>query len=1237
MARRWRRGLAWGSGGLLGLVALLLLAVWWLLYTTAGAQLIAYVAQTQEPRLQLQVRDGSLIRGVEAHRVAWRDEALQVEIEQLQWRWHPWELLERRGRIESLEARGVAVTLPEGEAEAETAAELEEALQTPRQEPIALPQIDLPLTVELEQLRIERVRLQLGGAPVQWIQRLEGQLAGAGSSWQIKRLMVEREDARLDLHGDLRTVESYPLNLFVRASAAIPGLPERVRLASRLGGSVAALQSSLSLAGPVEGDFELALRPLDPRLPFRLDAFDVSGGWPLATQDLVQAEALTLSVHGDLERISGALSAEVGGEEIPHGVWEADFNVDPQRGAEIERLEGRLLDGVVRARGEVAWAPQLQWQAAIDLHDLSPAQQWPAAPERVAGPLQVSGKADAQGWSLDLVLERLHGELEGRHVELAGRLGHRDTGAWFADGVRAKIDGGALALDGEWADAELTLDLALHAEDLSVLHPDLGGAVEAQARVRGEPLRASVQSAGWGRDLRYGEAYQLAELEWQADVPALGMEPGEVTLVARQATLGGQAVGGQAGQAGQAGEGEQAGEADQPEQLEQTIETLEVSAFGTRASHQLTARASAPQGNARLAIAGGWLEGRGWHGMIADAGGEALGHALDLDRPFMLRQEGEVVQVSPHCWRYRDGRLCVAEPVVASPEAVTTRLALHDFELAWLEPWLPELVRWQGGLSGEGWLDWQQERGLLAELDLESRDGRIELAVAEAIDDLPPVVRDLDYERLTLSGRLDPETAGLQLDFLTREAGQIALQLAADPNPDLKADGWLAGELQVSDLQLGFFHPFIPELRELEGRFDAAIELAGTRHNPELDGTLTLADGRVAVPESPTTIDELALSIALQTTQAQLSGGFVIDGRPVRLSGEADWAQLDAWQLDVALAGRRLPIEYPPLAQLVISPDLTLRMQPEQVRVRGSVEVPRGAITVAELPQQAVARSGDVVIVRRRDEERRPESVEESAVDSADEREATAAAAERADEALAIDAAIDIRLGDAVQLAAFGVRGTLAGTLQVRQLPGAEPAAFGELRIVDGEYRGYGQRLAIRRGMVMFVGPLDRPQLNIEAVRRIERDRVTAGLRIQGDAPQPVITLFSEPAMGEEDALSYLIRGRPLGAEGAGTDAMLAQAALSLGVMGGGRVLGGVAEQLGVEDFEIDTAGEGDEAQVVVSGYVGSPRLRVSYGVGVFQPVNTLRLRYYLTWKTYLEAVSSEESSLDLMRRFEID
>ena len=152
---------------------------------------------------------------------------------------------------------------------------------------------------------------------------------------------------------------------------------------------------------------------------------------------------------------------------------------------------------------------------------------------------------------------------------------------------------------------------------------------------------------------------------------------------------------------------------------------------------------------------------------------------------------------------------------------------------------------------------------------------------------------------------------------------------------------------------------------------------------------------------------------------------------------------------------------------------------------------------------------------------------------------------------------IDVEVGqDRLRFSGFGLTADLAGYLHI----GDNLDARGELQLKNGRYRAYGQRLTIRRAELLFTGLISQPFLNIEAIRRIEAENVVAGLRITGSAEQPRIDVFSEPAMSQEQALAYLVLGRPLGAD-SGDNNLLAQAALGLGLAGSSSITGGLAQR----------------------------------------------------------------------------
>lgn len=182
----------------------------------------------------------------------------------------------------------------------------------------------------------------------------------------------------------------------------------------------------------------------------------------------------------------------------------------------------------------------------------------------------------------------------------------------------------------------------------------------------------------------------------------------------------------------------------------------------------------------------------------------------------------------------------------------------------------------------------------------------------------------------------------------------------------------------------------------------------------------------------------------------------------------------------------------------------------------------------------------------------------------------------------------------------------------------------------------YGQTLAVDRGRLIFAdGPVNDPGLDIRVTREV--DEVLVGLNVAGTADRPEGEVFSEPAMAEADALSYLILGRPVRTASPEEGDVLADAARSAGLAGAGRL----AEQLGVGVLGLEEAyidpGEGEdleEAQLVVGVQV-TPSIHVGYALGLFEAGNILRIRYDLGRQWTIRTEAGEETSGDLFYTIE--
>jgi translocation and assembly module TamB len=125
--------------------------------------------------------------------------------------------------------------------------------------------------------------------------------------------------------------------------------------------------------------------------------------------------------------------------------------------------------------------------------------------------------------------------------------------------------------------------------------------------------------------------------------------------------------------------------------------------------------------------------------------------------------------------------------------------------------------------------------------------------------------------------------------------------------------------------------------------------------------------------------------------------------------------------------------------------------------------------------------------------------------------------------------------------------------------------------------------------------------------------------------------------MGQTEALSYLVAGKPLDEIGQseGEGDAVQTAARTLGTAAGGLLAKNVGKRLGIDELGIKDNEMIGGAAFTVGQYL-SPRLYLSYGVGLFDPGEVVTLRYKLTEELALQVQSgTDESRTGLEYRME--
>ncbi|CRM68419.1 MULTISPECIES: translocation/assembly module TamB domain-containing protein [Pseudomonas] len=1216
------RGVKIAGLAVVAILAVLLLALWALLGTQAGSRW----ALARVPGLSVENFQGHLGDQWSADHLLWQQDSSRVELQAPTVDWSPACLLRMTVCINRLDVDQVSLQFPPGTEESSG--------------PIQLPDLKLPVAIQLGDVRVGRLLFN-GSEELKGLQ-LAAHWTAAGL--QIDSVHLQRDDLVLDLAGLLQPTGDWPLT--ATGNVSLPYAPGGAPWAVALkidGDLLKTLKLDADSSGYLPAKLTGELQPLAENLPAQLhitaDGFKPSADLP----DTLQLNKLDLTAKGDLKRGYQLLGkAVLPAEKGPVDVL-LQGRVDA-KGAQIAGLDLNAGDKQsLKLTAQLDWQQGFSADARIDWLDFPWHRLYPVIDEPQVALRTFNGevsykdgnylgnlKADLDGPAGKFnVVTPFSGDLKQvflPELKLTAGQGKAEghLNLQFADGIAWDTALDLSALNPAYWVAELPGTLAGPLRSKGEFKNEqlkLNADLDLKGRLRGQTAVLAAKAEGAGEqwtlanlDIRLGDnringsgslqqrlagqidikLARLAQL-WpqlrgqvngRLDVAgSLKAPQGKLGLKGQQLafadnrlqslTLDASLDNAQRARIDLKGSGIQSGDTQ--------VGTLTASAQGDIKNQKVQLDLAGPLVKLALALDGN-LDKSNWRGRLASGDVQAGGQDWKLQAPAKIERMADgKLTFAAHCWVSGPASLC-GEDQRLMPEP-KLRYHLKQFPIDSLAAFLPKDFAWKGKLNADLQLD-LPDSGPKGVVSVDASGGTLRVKDKDQWLDFP-------YDTLKLETTLNPKRIDTQLDFRGGKLGELMVQAQINPLPKNKP---ITGTFTLAGLDLAVARPFVPMVETLSGKLNGNGRISGGLLAPLVNGSVNLVGGEISGPELPISLEGLNVQALIAGESVQLNGGWR-SGKAGQgsLKGQIDWGQ--ALVVDLSLQGSQLPVTVEPYAVLEVAPDLKITLKNDKLAVAGNVHIPRGDIIVRELPPSTVKVSDDTVIVGSQTEEGKPPM------------------------AMAMD--INVVVGeDKLNFSGFGLTAKVQGQVHI----GDNLDTRGELWLNDGRYRAYGQRLDVRRARLLFAGPLDQPYLDVEAIRKT--DDVIAGIRLSGSAEQPTTQIFSEPAMSQEQALSYLVLGRPLSSTGEDNN-MLAQAALGLGLMGSAGVTSDLATKLGIQDFDLDTQGSGNNTAVVASGKI-TEKLSLRYGVGVFEPASTIALRYLLSKKVYLEVASGVASSLDI-------
>lgn len=949
------------------------------------------------------------------------------------------------------------------------------------------------------------------------------------------------------------------------------------------------LNDTLSLSGRIENvpgvqgaSFVLTASPTKLGLPLsaeiRADKVEISGAIVNAVDVNLSGKAVDYALNATAKALYPV--------DEKHSVT-ADI-VIRGKGSEVAShlTDFSILSNVGRVQidGQANWEKNVRFAAALNLSGLNTKEVLPQTPLTVDGSFVIWGERQNGRWKAKLQDLTVLGELRGQSLALTGAVESHGNGIVEAPELYFAVGNNTFEFSGKADFAkdipELDFKTKIDAPDFGLVDPNLLGSVKGTLAVTGTTRLPVINADLTARNIDYfGTTLKRGHLTGR--MRSRDVVSGRLTLQLTDFKTQGVDI------------------------RKATIELR-----GNELRHNLTVHTEGTPISVDAKISGIYERMLGnWAGALAELKVKTAYGPVTLEKPMRLAYVPDLnrANVSKACLAHTHARLCLENDLkidLTNRSDLRILIGLPKFDLAFIKQYFP------GRFVADGIIKANADVTLPAGLS-ELPRGRITVRAQDISTkyrmDLSDLKVGFNSVHLSFANAKDSIEGNWKIDI--KDNGDIEGSLRMS---DLFNTRTVDGTLKFVAVDATLVNSFLSPGESAEGQWFGNLRFAGTLEEPLIYGRTGLFNAKLDSTKLPFEMLPSDIKLTFNGNSSTLEGHLKTPQGEVALNGSADWRTIGEGKAIVTTKGSNLRVTLPPDIEFDLTTDVTCEASSDLIKLDGAISIPWAKVSVSKLPASAVDVSDDVVRLDR------PRAKKKAA-----------------GKPIPIESNLRIHIGDDVRVEAMGLKARLTGNLNVIQDNGTL-GLTGQISVPTGSFKAYGQDLLVRRGEFHFVGAVANPLLDLEAIRNPDRtaDDVIAGIRVTGSVDSPQVAVFTDPAKSETEALSYLIRGEGLDPSGDSDNTMITSALINLGLSQGSHVFESLGDAVGISGLGFETEGVGDSSQLVVSGYV-LPGLKVKYGVGIFDSLATLTLRYRVIPRLYVEAVSGVDQALDLLYSFE--
>ena len=1135
---------------------------------------------------------------------------------------------------------GLTVTLADAVEEAKVNNSTTSKLVIPENFPAILkegdlPEIVLPVNLLVKKLDINQFKLVQNEQPLAQINSLESRFNYIGSAISLDKILLDVPEANLDLKGKIDLSKRYPMDLAASiklkkiAQLDPVSLLKGQQVAITAKGDLSNLTSHISLTKLINATIDNKIDLYSENLPHQLSVHWNKLSWPLTGAPQITTKDGHISSNGNLNNYKIDIGSDYALPDLPTGQL-AIAGKGNLSSLNLSQLQVNTLQGQILLAGKLNWKDKLTWLGDLNIKGLDFKELSETYPATLNGHIKQSVTVsldDTANWAFDFPVIDLSGNFLQRPLTINGSANGNASNGINVNNLNIVNGDNRISADGKVADVN-DLSLQLDIQDLSKVMVEATGQIKGKVNLTGSLAKIQINTDLKAEKLSYlKDSIESLNIKGKATIADIPFA--DLTLTANNIVASEQKI----------------------ERVTVNVDAASVTKSEVKHNIKVDLQSKIADSNLALIFT---QQVNDWKAQLTEALINTQQGKLVLASPFTVTMDQDTINLTKHCWlasndnNDKNGELCVNK--LSAGEDGEINININDFLMTSINPFMPNTISLEGALDADINASWVNNKKPNIDLFVDGKQ------IALNIQDDAINTETIKYpvEKLHIELKADQKNADFSV--LAVSDGLINANISGQLSPYESSPTVNAKVLlQIPDFDA--FSILIPQVDRLVGYLEADVDVNGTLEKPVLKGQVLIADTSVKARKSPVQVSELNAQIKIDENKADVTGYFFTNNEKipkkkstsfvdklvalkdsaikntisipqrianiqngpdrdkkskgrVDISGLLDWE--NAFKADVHLEADQMLIQDYTQIKLYISPNINL-IYDESISVEGVVNVDKGTITIKELPAGATSVSSDVIVV---DAEKTTESTD-----------------------LPMKLNVKVSMGDKLRIQALGLDSIIKGDLLVRKDLTKDLTVNGELTFSQGSYRAFSQALVLQNSRVVFQGSASAPYLNIEAIRDptdIE-DNVTAGVKVTGTPDQLQLTIFSNPSMSQQNALSYLTRGYSIeDSTGDDSNSQLAGILIGLGTKQTDGVMKNIGDSVGIKDLSLASSGQGSEQSVGIKGTIARG-VEISYGVGVFDSFTVFAIRYQLFKQFYIEASSGLTQAVDAYYEWDWD